>query len=185
MPTVSSMCSSKIAKAMTPESPRRRRRCERARVLGGGGPQDEARYKRWSQVHATVRDLLEHGVELIIPAPSIAELYAGGEDGVRVAVALEKQGKHPRIEAFDDEAARVAGQIMRIRLSARAKTSEQPALAVVKFDAMIVGTAIAAGADCIVTTDGDIQKYIDVLDERHRIQVIDATAPTGQLTFIG
>ncbi len=148
-------------------------------------PQDDARYKRWSQVHATVRDLIEHGAELIVPAPSIAELYAGGEDGVHVAMALEKQGKHLRIEAFDDEAARIAGQIMRIRLSGRARSTGGPSRALVKFDAMIVGTAIAAGADCIVTTDGDIEKYVAVLDDRQRIPVIDATAPKGQLTIIG
>jgi len=148
-------------------------------------PQDEARFKRWSQVHATVRDLLEQGAELIIPAPSIAELYAGGEDGVRFAIALEKQGIHLRIEAFDDEAARIAGQIMRIRLSARSRTTPSPSRTLVKFDAMIVATAIAAGADCIVTTDGDIEKNVAVLDEGQRIAVIDATAPLGQLTIIG
>jgi hypothetical protein len=39
-------------------------------------PEDEPRYKRWSQVHATVRKLLEQGAELVIPTPSLAEMYA-------------------------------------------------------------------------------------------------------------
>lgn len=147
-------------------------------------PEDEPRYKRWSQVHATVRKLLEQGAELVIPTPSLAEMYAGGEDGERVAVELEKLGTVLSFEDFDDEAARIAGRLTRTWLVTRKQLQPAPSRQLVKFDAMIVATAVAAGADCIVTTDIDIEKWVNTLDEADRIEVIDAAAPKGQLALI-
>jgi predicted nucleic acid-binding protein len=99
-------------------------------------------------------------------------------------VELEKLGTVLSFEDFDDEAARIAGRLTRAWLVTRKQQQPTASRQLVKFDAMIVATAVAAGADCIATTDTDIEKWVNTLDEADRIEVIDAVAPKGQLSLI-
>lgn len=146
-------------------------------------PADKDRIRRWAQVLDTVRALQDDGSEFIVPAPVISELHAGGEG--QIADRLVRSSHHIRIEAFDDPAAVLAGKMTSIALKTRAPGTR----AVVKFDAMILATAIECGCDTMLTTDpkdfGGHLNALVTLNIDHSIRVVDATSPVGQLAFIG
>jgi predicted nucleic acid-binding protein len=99
----------------------------------------------------------------------LAELYAGGPDGEKVAEELIKRQMNLRVHAFEIEAARLSGQITAVRLKERGSVTR----AVVKFDAMVAAAAASSGATHILTADSDIAKCVALLPLSKQMRVIE------------
>ncbi len=100
--------------------------------------------------------------EVMIPAPSLAELVAGRAERVEEIVEAVRTLKIFSVQAFDPVIAIETGERI---AAAIAKTPENQRLSgwkvAMKYDAMIAATAIVRGARAVYTTDGGLSKYLD------------------------
>lgn len=87
------------------------------------------------------------------------------------------------VKPFDEDAAELAGEITRLALKGRPTGANRVCI---KYDVMILATAIAHGCSSIVTSNArDFTPIVAAGQLATRIQVIDAENPKGQIALIG
>lgn len=99
--------------------------------------------------------------EVLIPAPSLAELVAGRVQRVEEIVETVRKLKIFSLQALDPVIAIETGE----RIAASMETvpiDQRPAgwKVAMKYDAMIAATAIVRGARALYTTDHGFEKYL-------------------------
>jgi predicted nucleic acid-binding protein len=99
--------------------------------------------------------------EVLIPAPSLAELVAGRVDRVEEIVETVRRLKTFSLQAFDPVTAIETGErIAAVLQSSQADPRPSGWKVAMKYDAMIAATAIVRGARAIYTTDLGFEKYL-------------------------
>ena len=120
-------------------------------------PEEPSEALRWQNVRDSVMRWQDAGATLIIPAPVLAELAAtpGAAD---IAGVLARRFPDLDVRPLDSPAAIIAGAITQPTLTKPPRTEPRP---VVKFDALILATAVRWGATKLATTDGrDFNKFV-------------------------
>jgi predicted nucleic acid-binding protein len=153
-------------------------------LIDDAPPADAADARRWQNVRDTMRGLTDAGVTFALPAAVLAEL-AAGQHGRAVAALLAKRIGKIEVQAFDAEAALIAGEITQGALAAAkaagTKVADRP---IIKFDAMILATALRWKVDQLITTNGrDFAKYLK--HTKLEIDVVHADETRGQVTLLG
>ncbi|MGV1769492.1 type II toxin-antitoxin system VapC family toxin [Agrobacterium vitis] len=100
--------------------------------------------------------------EVMIPAPSLAELVAGRVEKVEEIVETVRRFRVLCVQPFDQVIAIETGERI---ATARTRISEADKVlgwkVSMKYDAMIAATAIVRGARAIYTTDHGFKKYLE------------------------
>ncbi|GAB4111064.1 MAG: hypothetical protein OHK0013_47040 [Sandaracinaceae bacterium] len=153
-------------------------------LLADGVPTIPADARRWQNVRDTVRNMSDAGVTMALPAAVLAEL-AASEHGQAIAQAISRRLGRIEVQAFDAEAALIAGEITQGALAAAKAAGAKPVdRPIVKFDAMILATALRWKVDHLVTTNGrDFAKYLK--HTKLEVDVVNADEPRGQVSLIG
>jgi predicted nucleic acid-binding protein len=126
-------------------------------------PTETKALKRWQLVHGNAVQLFKDAKLVLVPAPVIVELCAGGNDGERIAQKLAGQSQRLRIAALDKDAAIIAGKLIEPTLKTRPDDLRRNVL---KFDALIMGIAASSSADAILTTNGsDFSKLATLIGD--------------------
>ncbi|MBX9458514.1 MAG: PIN domain-containing protein [Rhizobium sp.] len=117
------------------------------------------------RVRHFIEVLSETREEVMIPAPSLAELVAGRAQRVEEIVEAVRRLKSFTVQAFDPVIAietgeRISGAMEKIPLSQRSANWK----VAMKYDAMIAATAIVRGARALYTTDHGFEKYLEGTD---------------------
>lgn len=115
------------------------------------------------------------GTNFVIPAPAMVELEAGGHASMTLAHKLESRQRQLQIEAFDNDAVKTAGKML--RSGHKAMVKENPGVgrrAIVKYDAMIAAMAHVKNANRLVTTNpADFIRFFKEVGSA--VEVIDST----------
>ncbi len=137
---------------------------------------DPAVELRRSFVELALERLEKLGAIWVAPAPVVAELESGGPADALPAIAKVVGGI--RVQPLDEEAARVAGQIVAATLKHRAgRAGERGA---VKYDALIFAIAHQMGARWLLTGNRrDYEPYAKVISSPVEI-VVATDPPRGQ-----
>jgi predicted nucleic acid-binding protein len=95
--------------------------------------------------------MIEHGKTVLIAAPSLTELLRG-----------DSPIEPPRtlgivVVGFDDQAARILAKEFPQTVLVKARDASGATLQYIKYDAMIVASAIRHRAACLVTRDGPMK----------------------------
>lgn len=99
--------------------------------------------------------------EVLIPAPSLAELVAGRVERVEEIVEIIRRLKTFSLQPFDAVTAIETGErIAAVLQSDKADLRPSGWKVAMKYDAMIAATAIVRGARAIYTTDHGFEKYL-------------------------
>lgn len=125
--------------------------------------------------------LREDGYAFVVPAPVISELCRSGPGDALADSVLRRFGG-ARVEAFDQQAALVTGEMLRPALAAKAPGEGRHAM---KYDAMIAGLAHALEAKYLVTANArDFAKYLAVVRSPIEIVRADEAEPAGPLFLV-
>jgi predicted nucleic acid-binding protein len=99
--------------------------------------------------------------EVMIPAPSLAELVAGRVERVEEIVETVRRLKVFTVQAFDPVIAIETGERIAAAMEKIRREQRPPGWKVVmKYDAMIAATAIVRGARALYTTDTGFERYL-------------------------
>lgn len=147
-------------------------------------PVEPVRARRWQNVRETMRSLDDAGVTVGLPAAVLAELAASVHGRDVAALISRKLGKI-EVQVFDAEAALIAGELTQAALAAAKAAGTKPVdRPIVKFDAMILATALHQKVDLLITTNGrDFAKYLK--HTKLEIEIVNADEARGQVTIIG
>jgi hypothetical protein len=135
---------------------------------------------RQSCARHCLQSLNEDGVNLVLPAPVIAELCRDGPGDALAASVMAHFGGL-RIEPFGLPAALATGKMLGPALKARLPSDGKAAM---KYDAMIAGVAHALGAKYLVTANArDFAAHIVAAGSS--VQIVEADKPRsgGQLVL--
>jgi predicted nucleic acid-binding protein len=99
--------------------------------------------ERDQRIQATVMEWVRNGAVVLIPAVAIAEAVRGSARDANINRLIKAVG---RIDSLDERLARQAGDIL---------ASQGKGISNDTVDAIVVATALAAGAKNIVTSDPD------------------------------
>lgn len=106
--------------------------------------------------------LSETKEEVMIPAPSLAELVAGRAQRVEEIVETVRKLKSFSVQPFDPVIAIETGERISAAIERVPAHQRSPNWKVaMKYDAMIAATAIVRGARALYTTDRGFEKYLD------------------------
>lgn len=123
--------------------------------------------------------------DIIVPAPVFSELaYASHSSDAILAAFMAGCGASVTLEAFDYEAARVAGEILRQMHPKRKPGDPKHAM---KFDVMVAAVAHAIGAKYLLTGDvrrNRFRQYLEIVDSGTEL-IIAPELPPGYQKSLG
>lgn len=113
------------------------------------------------RVRHFIDELSKTREEVLIPAPSLAELVAGRVERVEEIVEIIRRLKTFSLQPFDAVIAIETGERIAAALQSDITALRSSGWKVaMKYDAMIAATAIVRGARAIYTTDHGFEKYL-------------------------
>lgn len=118
--------------------------------------------RRPERVSYFIESLIKSPREILVPAPSIAELVAGRADRIDEIVSALKAVRLISIQPFDEVTAIETGDRIAFAIKNTPAHDRPPNWKVaMKYDAMIAATAIVRGASALYTTDNGFAKYLN------------------------
>lgn len=118
--------------------------------------------RRDEKVRHFIDSLAKSPQEVVVPAPSLAELVAGRADRIDDVVGTLKGIRAISIQPFDEVIAIETGDRIASVSSRIPENEKLPGWKVaMKYDAMIAATAIVRGASALYTTDTGFSKYLE------------------------
>ncbi|MBI4956813.1 MAG: PIN domain-containing protein [Myxococcales bacterium] len=138
--------------------------------------------KRRECAELVVDDLVTRGTTLLVPTPVIAELCRDGAGSVQYELLVRALKRRVRTLALTVDAADKAGAMRRVALRKRPPDESRGA---VSYDALIAGSAVAAGARWIVTANPrDYAALIRVTQANVEVICTDDPPKMGQLNLV-
>jgi predicted nucleic acid-binding protein len=126
--------------------------------------------RRADRVRHFIETLAKSKEEIMIPAPSLAELVAGRAERVEEISETVKNLKNFSVQEFDTVIAIQTGELISFAHSRIPSNNRLPGWRVaMKYDAMIAAMALVRGARALCTTDMGLTKYL----EGSSVKVID------------
>lgn len=117
--------------------------------------------RRVDRVRHFIDTLSRSKEEVMIPAPSLAELVAGRAERIEEVVEIMRGLKMFSVQAFDLVIAIETGERIAAARNNVPENERLPGWKVaMKYDAMIAATAIVRGARALYTTDTGFRKYL-------------------------
>mgnify|MGYP001600021521 CR=1 FL=1 len=141
-------------------------------------------HRRWTNTRLTMEWAQEKCDEIVVPAPVLAELaHADKASRLVLEAFVECVGAQTRIEPLDQEAAQIAGELLRALLPER-KPGEKKH--VMKYDVMISAIAHRIVATYLITGDKEnnsFPKHLELLGSS-TVLVVAPDLPRGYQTEI-
>lgn len=142
-------------------------------------PKERELHRRWLNTRRTMEWAQAECDEIVVPAPVLAELAHADKQGQVILDAfIDAVGAQTRIEPFDQDAAQLAGEVLRTLIPKRKPGERKHPM---KYDVMISAIAHRIGAAHLITGDAkanSFPRHLEILQSPTKI-IVSPDLPPG------